>query len=140
MRNRYPFMGKRKLMLQREGLSLSASTIGHILSRGREQGHIRPCSFCQGRLTARCCRVFNQHAERWKYGIKVKRPGELVQFDSMTVSAEGTTIKEFKAISPVDKVIVTRSCSRATSGNAKHFLQTRIAKLPYPVHTGGWGQ
>ena len=62
MRNRYPFMGKRKLriMLQREGLSLSASTIGRILSRGRELGHIRPCSLCEGRLTARRRRVFTQ--------------------------------------------------------------------------------
>ena len=140
MRNRYPFMGKRKLMLQREGLSLSASTIGHIPGRGREQGHIRPCSFCQGRLTTRRRRVFNHHAERWKYGTKAKRPGELVQFDSMTVSIEGVPIKAFKAISPVDKVMVTQSRSRATSHNAKHFLQTLIAELPYPVHTGGWGQ
>ena len=135
MRNRYPFMGKRKLhiMLQREGLLISESTIGRILSRGRELGHIQPCSFCEGRLTARRHRVFNRHAKRWKYGTKAKRPGEFVQMDVMTVSAEGTTIKEFKAVSPVDKFMVTQSYSRATSHNAKRFLQTVIDELPYPL-------
>ena len=133
MRNRHPYMGKRKLriMLQREGLLLSESTIGRILSRGRELGHIQPCSFCEGRLTARRRRVFKRHAKRWKYGTKAMRPGEFVQMDTMTIPATG--IKEFKAVSPVDKFMVTRSYSRATARNAECFLRDVIDDLPYSL-------
>ena len=45
--------------------------------------------------------------------------------------AAGSSISMPSDGSAVDKVMVTQSRSRATSGNTRHFLQTRIAELPY---------
>ena len=50
LRRRYPFMGKRPLrvLLARQGIHLSESTVGRILAKGVRLGRIRPCAFCRG--------------------------------------------------------------------------------------------
>ena len=50
MRRKYPFMGKARLqvLLGREGVALSVSTVGRILSRALARG-FRPAAFCEGR-------------------------------------------------------------------------------------------
>ena len=55
MRKRYPFMGKRRLkvMLKREGMALSESTIGRILAKGERLGRITPCAFLRERVKAK---------------------------------------------------------------------------------------
>ena len=60
MRRRYPFMGKARLqvMLAREGVALSVSTVGRILARALARGAIRPASFCEGRPTPKRRRTF----------------------------------------------------------------------------------
>ena len=70
MRTKYPFMGKRRLrvMLAREGLQFSESTLGRILAKGVRLGRIRPCAFCRGRTQVKRRRHFNGHAQRWRYG------------------------------------------------------------------------
>ena len=51
MRRDFPFMGKRKLrvLLSREDIDLSESTIGRILARGVRLGRIQPCAQRQSR-------------------------------------------------------------------------------------------
>jgi len=135
MRRRHPFMGKNRLrvMLAREGLDLSASTIGRILAKGVRLGRIEPCAFCRGRVRPKRRRDFNGHARRWRYGQRAERPGELVQIDHMSLSRDGRQLKEFKAVSPVGKHLVARAYSRATAHNAERFLDAVRAEMPHEL-------
>ena len=135
MRRRYPYMGKSRVrvMLAREGLALSASTVGRILAKGVRLGRIEPCAFCRGRVRPKRRRDFNGHAKRWRYGQRAGRPGELVQIDHMSLSRDGRQLKEFKAVAPVGKQMVARAYSRATAGNAERFLDAVRAELPHEL-------
>ena len=100
LRRRYPFMGKRPLrvLLARQGIHLSESTVGRILAKGVRLGRIRPCAFCRGRVKLKKRRSFHQgHAQRWRYGTRATQPGQLVQIDHLSVSLDGTQLKEFRA-------------------------------------------
>ncbi len=131
-------MGKRPLrvLLARQGIHLSESTVGRILAKGVRLGRIRPCAFCRGRVKLKKRRSFHQgHAQRWRYGTRATQPGQLVQIDHLSVSLDGTQLKEFRAVSPVGKHTVTRVYSRATARNAQRFLQAVIEDLPFPLHS-----
>ena len=100
LRRRYPFMGKRPLrvLLARQGIHLSESTVGRILAKGVRLGRIRPCAFCRGRVKLKKRRSFHPgHAQRWCYGTRATQPGQLVQIDHLSVSLDGTHLKEFRA-------------------------------------------
>lgn len=134
-RRDFPFMGKRKLrvLLLREGVDLGESTIGRILAKGVRLGRIRPCAFCRGRVKVKRSRRFNGHAQRLPRGQTPQQPGELVQIDHLSASRDSKQLKEFKAVSPVGKQMVARVFSRATARNAKRFLETVRAQLPFPL-------
>ena len=138
MRKKYPFMGKRrvKVMLAREEIARSESTLGRILAKGVGLGRIAPCAFCRRRVTAKKRRPFAKgHVQRWTVGAKAARPGEWIQIDHRSVSRDGDTLKEFKATCPIGKQLVVRVYSRATAGNARCFLQALREDLPYPVRS-----
>ena len=138
MRRRYPFMGKRRLrvMLARDGVTLSESTLGRILAKGVRLGQILPCAWCRGRVVAKRRRSFAQgHAQRWRAGTRAGRPGEWVQIDHMSISREGCTLKEFKATCPLGKQLVARVYSRASAHNARRFLEAVREDLPYPLRS-----
>ena len=67
-----------------------------------------------------------------EYGSKARRVGELVQVDHMTYACDGRTLKEFRAVCPVSRFMVTRVYSRATAGNARRFLMDLLGTLPFP--------
>ena len=134
-RRDFPFMGKRKLrvLLLREGVDLSESTVGRILSKGVRLGRIQPCAFCRGRVKVKQPRRFHGHAQRLPRGQTSRQPGELVQIDHLSASRDSKQLKEFKAVSPVGKQMVVQVFSRATARNAKRFLETVRAQLPFPL-------
>ena len=135
MRRKHLFMGKKRLrvLLGRKGIALSESTIGRILKKGLKLNRIQPCSVCHGKRKANKPRCFDGHAERWNRSMKATRPGERVQIDHMTVSRDGDTIKEFRAVCPVSKQMVTRVYSCATANNARRFLNAVLEDLPHPL-------
>ncbi len=135
LRRDFPFMGKRKLrvLLLREGIGLSESTVGRILAKGVRLGRIRPCAFCRGRVKIKQPRRFHGHARRLSKGEKPERPGELVQIDHLSASRDSRQPEEFKAVSPIGKQMVVQVFSRATARNAKRFLETVRAQLPFPL-------
>jgi hypothetical protein len=136
LRRRHRFMGRLPLrvLLAREGRVLGASTVGRILARGVALGRVRPCVHCRGRLRQRRRRDFSDSwAQRWKYGSRASRMGELVQIDHMTVSRDGQTLKEFRAVCPTSRVMVSRVFSRATARNAARFLDAVLRDMPFPV-------
>ena len=137
LRRKHPFMGKAPIqrMLERKGLLLSVSTVGRILSRAIASGRVPRASACEGRLEPRRRRKFNGWAQRWKYGARPRRPGQLVQIDHMTFSRDGQTIKEFRAVCPASRFMVARVFSRATAFNARRFLDDVVEALPVPLQS-----
>ena len=136
LRAQYPFMGKARLgaMLDRRGVNLSVSTVGRIVEKAIAYGRVRPASLCEGRPGSKRRRCFNKGwARRWKYGDKARAPGEMVQIDHMSVSRDGGTIKEFRAVCPVSRFMATRVYSRATARNASRFLLEVVEAMPFPV-------
>jgi transposase len=137
LRRRFPNWGKRpiwRVLARDHGCELSESTIGRILAKGIRLGRIQPAWTARGPLRPHRRRPHRAHARRWRYGMKGRRPGELVQIDHMTVSyPDGRQIKEFKAICPVSKQLVARAYSRATAHNAQRFLEHLIRELPVPL-------
>ena len=139
LRRRFPAWGKLPIwkVLQRDhGVGLSVSTVGRILQKGVRLGRIRPVAFTRGRLKPVKRRHFGGHAKRWRYGMKGVQPGELVQIDHMTVRMPANTeVKEFKAVCPVSKQLVTRIYSSATAHNARRFLAVLRRELPFPLRS-----
>lgn len=137
LRKRYPLWGKRKLwkVLSRDhGFERGISTVGRILRKLRKLNRIKPVAFYYGRVKPKRQRQFTHHAKRWRYGMKAKQPGELMQVDHMSVSfTDGFTLKEFKATCPVTGTTVLRTYSRASSRNAKRFLEYLVTQLPYAL-------
>ena len=60
-----------------------------------------------------------------------RAPGELVQLDHMSVSRDGQTLKEFRAVCPVSKIMFHRVFQSATAGNARRFLPALLAAFPW---------
>lgn len=138
LRKLYPFMGRRSLqtLLQRQGTPLSVSTVGRILAKGVKLGRVRPCAFCRGSTRPRRRRDFSSSwAKRRPYRERPSAIGELVQIDHMSVSREGRTLKEFRAVCPISKVMVSRVYSRATAHNASRFLQHVHQQLPFKLRS-----
>jgi len=137
LRQRYRLWGKRKIWkgLNRDhGFNLSISTVGRILKRLMELNHIRPVAFYYGQIKPKRQRQFKHHAKRWRYGMKAKQPGALIQVDHMSVSfTEGFSLKEFKATCPVTGTTVMRTYSSASSRNARRFLEYLITQLPFDL-------
>ena len=118
-------MGKARLraMLAKDGVRLSVSTVGRIISRAIADGRIQPAALCEGRLKPKRRRSFNgAWAQRWRQGDRAQAPGHMVQIDHMTYSRNGRTLKEVPAdssspaVCPVSRFMASRVFSRATAG------------------------
>ncbi len=137
LRLRFPLWGKRKIwkvLSCDHGFTLSISTVGRILKKLLRLNRIVPVAFYFGQIKPKRRRQFKHHARRWKYGMKAKQPGELIQVDHMSVSfTEGFALKEFKATCPVTGTTIMRIDSSASSRNARRFLDYLIAQLPYAL-------
>ena len=156
LRRDHPYMGKAKLqaMLARDGLALSVSTVGRILSRAIADGRIKPASLCEGRLKPKRRRSFDgAWASRWKYGDRARAPGEMLQIDHMTYSRDGRALKEVPAdssrpaVCPVTRFMAARVFSCATAGRTPRAKaralpggRARGHAVPRRLHPGGRGQ
>ena len=125
LRRNYRLWGKEKLkvLLEREyKLIVSTNTVGRILKKLVLNNTLKPGLFYCDRTHKKRNRIFTKHARYWKYGMKGKKPGELVQIDHVTVTvAAGMTIKQFQAICPVTKILVTQDACQLHS----HVSQVR---------------
>lgn len=138
LRKQYPFWGKAKLTVlynRTHNKKLSESTVGRILKGLIDKAAIVPVNKLLGRKE-RKKRVFNEHAQRWKYGMKSNSPGDLIQIDLLTESVPGIgTIKHFNAICPTTKYVVSQVYHQATSTNARDFFELIRAQFPFPIQS-----
>ena len=133
LRSENPTCGKAKitiLLTRDHGVTISESSVGRIISKMLAEGKIsRSISACKVKRK----RNFKSHAKSWKYGMKAKIPGELIQIDHMSVTKNNIHMKHFQAWDPITKVIIADVVSNATSSAAAKFLNKVIAEMPFAV-------
>src|SRR4051794_17066553 len=89
LRARHPMGGKRQLagLLRREGIAVSVSMVGRILTKLMARGVVMPVQSLRRKPGPRRFRIIGQgHAKRLPKGLKPSRPGELVQIDTLFVN------------------------------------------------------
>lgn len=133
LRERYPLWGKIKLvvLLAREGLSLSASRVGRILSYlKRTRQLVEPLR----RTSVRRRQWKRQYATRKPKGYEATAPGDIVQIDTMDVRPEpGIVLKQFTTVDVVSRWSVPTIASNATATLATRALEDLIARAPFPI-------
>lgn len=136
VRTKYPLWGKEKLAIKYQeefGTRISVSTLGRILTKLITSKRVDPVRVLYGQREVKR-RVFDGHAQRWEYGMKAEKPGELVQVDHMTVTVPGYgVLKHFNAICPVTKFSAYQVYHAATSANAANFLDHMRKSFPFPI-------
>lgn len=136
VRLRHP-MGKEKLrvVLARDGIRTSASTIQRVLSELFQRGIIQRLGY-SGRGGGRRRRAAARaHAQRKRSGQRPASPGELVQIDTLhEYSVPDRPRFQFTAIDPVTRYMFAEIYPRASSRNAARFLErlTSIG-MPFPI-------
>ncbi len=139
LRKKYPLWGKQKLavMYQRKyNIKISQSMIGRILSKLLKRGKITRVKVLLYGKNETKKRIFDNHAQRWKHGMKARQAGELVQIDHMTVNIPGFGyLKHFSATCPTTKYTAYQVYQEATSKNAADFLEHIKQELPFPIRS-----
>lgn len=128
-----PRCGKAKLhvLLTRQGIVLSESSIGRILASLRRRGLL---------VETRAVRVRHPKPAR-PHATRVPQdqrhptvPGQLVQLDTVHLRPlPGLERRQFTAVDVVSRCAVVGVRSRATAGTAAAFLDELVARMPFTV-------
>jgi putative transposase len=133
LRERYPRWGKDKLvvLLRRDGIVLSTSMVGRILSHLKRRGQLREPT--RGVRT-------RQRATRRPYAVRkpkeytVVEPGDLVQIDTLDVRPWPPRVyKQFTAHDVIARWDVLGLHEQATARTAATFLERVVAGMPFPI-------
>lgn len=133
IREQYPRWGKLKLtvLLLRDGLVLSASKVGRILSYLKARGALHEPP---RRSLSRRRQWKRQYATRKPKDYIPLAPGDLVQIDTMDVRPEpGVVLKQFTTVDVISRWSVPTIASHATAKLASRALDDLIARAPFPI-------
>jgi putative transposase len=125
---------KQKLatLLKRDGWQTSASTVGRILKRLKARGVLREP--LRNNIQAYKRPFKRPYAIRKPKEHMVRHPGDLVQVDTLDVRPlPNVIIKQITARDVVSRWDVIEAYRRATASNARAFLDSLLARSPYPV-------
>ena len=133
-----PIWGKRKLavLLRREGVAVSTSTVGRILRKLMDKGVVTPVPTLRRTPDARRIRLNTRqrYARRLPKGLKPSSPGEIVQIDTLFVNVRpDKAIKHFTAYDPVAKWTVGHVATKASARSAKALLDKLQTHMPFRV-------
>jgi putative transposase len=134
LRETYPRWGKDKLavLLKREGISTSVSTVGRILKRLKESGVIKEP--IRNAVSAHRRVVRRPYAIRKPKDYVIKTPGDLVQLDTLDLRPlPGVIRKQFTARDMYSRWDVVGVYSQATAHTACRFLDDLEERSPYKI-------
>lgn len=135
LREAQPRWGKDKLtpILRREGIDVSVSMVGRILSRLKQQGRLPPASLKDPCIVSRA--QTRPYATRKPRDYLVQAPGDLVQVDTADVRWTGIDrpYKHFSARDYVSRWDVLDVHGRATARTAAAFLDILQERMPFAV-------
>ena len=135
VRERYPRWGKDKLrvVLRREGISLSVSMIGRILARLRRTGELHEPRGHR-RMSVRQRRWARPYAIRRPADWAVHRPGDLVELDTLDIRPLPNRVwKQFTARDVVSRWDTVELGRRATARDATAVLDRLAERMPFGV-------
>lgn len=127
LRKQYPAWSKYKLkvLLQRQGIHISASTVGRILKR---KGLINP------KVSRKKRKAALHPKARFPHGLKISCPGDMVQMDTKHEHlVGGRKLYQFTAIDILTKIRVLRYYPSLASRNGAHFLGCCLKRFLFPV-------
>jgi len=134
LREEYPRWGKDKLvvLLRREGLDCSVSTVGRILHKLKERGVLQgPVS---NHISARKRQWQRPYAVRKPKEYVAKEPEDIVEVDTLDVRPfPGVIPKHFTARGIISRWDVLEAHTRATSRTASGFIDTLLERMPFPI-------
>jgi len=134
LRRENPCWGKDKLtpVLRREGIMVSVSMVGRILSRLRRQGQLPPTSLKDPCIVKRP--QARPYAIRKPKDYAVQVPGDLLQVDTADIRLGGNAVyKHFAARDYVSRWDVLDVHRQATAYNAAAFLDVVVSRMPFKV-------
>jgi transposase InsO family protein len=136
LRRQYPRWGKDKLrrLLEKQDLSLSTSMVGRILAHLRRQRVLveppRPAALKRQRRKLRLRPWATRKPRFWR----VRQPGDLVGVDTKQLHpAPGISLHHFSARDVVSRWDVIEVHPRATAQTAAQFLDSLLARMPFPI-------
>jgi putative transposase len=136
LRGRYPRWGRTKLavLLEREGIRASGSTVGRVMAELKKRGLlVEPENVRQAKL-ARNRRRKPRYAVRKPRGYKVDGPGDLVQVDTLQVKIVPDEVRfQFSAWDMAAKYCAFRAYKRQTSTAGTDFLHHLRTKFPFRI-------
>jgi putative transposase len=136
LRNRYPRWGKDKLvvLLRREGIHISSSTVGRAMNRLKARGLlVEPVNVTQAKL-ARKRRRKPRYAIRKPKEYRAEGPGDLVEVDTLQIKLVPNEVRyQFSARDVFARFDGLRAYKSQTSLKAAHFLHYLRKKFPYKI-------
>jgi putative transposase len=133
LRQQYPRWGKEKIavLLEREGLSSSASTIGRIIAYLKKHGDlVEP----KTRSISAKRKIRRTYAVRKPKEYIAEKPGDLVEVDTLDVRPlPNILFKQFTARDVISKWDVLEVRSRATAKTASEFIDTLQKRMPFYI-------
>lgn len=127
LRKKYPAWGKGKIasMLEREGIEVSASTVGRVF---KHRGLI------DKKKSAKKRRAALRPRARFPHGFKVRSPGDMVQMDTKHIMLPGgRKLYQFTAIDVLTKYRVLRVYPSLSSRNGRVFLEECLKQFPFQI-------
>jgi len=134
LREEYPRWGKDKLviLLRREGLDCSASTVGRILSKLKKRGILKEP--IPNHISARKRQRQRPYAVRKPKEYVAKEPGDIVEVDTLDIRPlPGVILKHFTARDIISRWDVLEAHTRASSHTASGFIDTLLERMPFPI-------
>lgn len=134
LREQYPRWGKDKLalLLRSQDRQVSTSMVGRILRRLKDRGVLKEPTL--NAISARKRLRPRAYAIRKPKGYQAKAPGDLVQVDTLDVRPlPGVVLKHFTARDVLSRWDVVEVHTRATASTSRSFLDTLLARMPFPV-------
>ena len=129
--------GKKKIQaeLMEEGIDVSVSTVGLILIDAINKGLIQAYDhLISGSRTRRKRKSARTPAIRLPKGLKPKRPGEIVQIDTVHVELpDGRKLYHINAICPVSRVCFGDAYTSASAKNASIFVKSMVDYMPFEI-------
>lgn len=133
LRERHPRWSRDKLqvVLRRQGVEISASMVGRIITYLRARGVLRePIRVRRLRRQS----ATRPHARRKPSDWVVSEPGDLVQIDTKDVRpAPGKIFKHLSLVDVTSRYAVAEVGVGATANATKERLERMLDRLPFPV-------
>jgi len=136
LREQYPRWGrdKIKVLLEREGIYVSASTVGRIINRLKERGVLKEPTSIQATRRYRKRRWKPRYAVRKPDDYAIKYPGDLVEIDTVQIKLLPDLIRyQFTARDIVTRRDGIKAYSRQSSFCGKLFLEYLEERYPFSI-------